>query len=342
MSAAARPPRQPWREGEGRGAESKVQELTPSPSFPWIDIAQTPFAQDDSAAYYQFLLPNDHRPHGFIAPKVVATMPWTADFRVSPPGELPRSVRLLDTSGGADTPGACRESLRRMVEAAIATNQYDFLRNLHNEDFKIVGAPYPVQLLRTAAPLFGIACRGAHLTMYVRGAEGRIKIWVPRRSMSVKTFKGMLDSTVAGGVRAEESPFECIVHEADEEASLPEALVRERVRARGVITYVSRTGQGLGAELGLMVPECIYVYDLEVGEDVVPTPRDGEVKEFYLWDVETVRAAMRRGEFKPNCAVVLIDFFIREGIITDENERHYVDIMRHMHRQLPVPTSGPA
>ena len=73
---------------------------------------------------------------------------------------------------------------------------------------------------------------------------------------------------------------------------------------------------------------------------MVPRPRDGEVKEFYLWDVETVRGAMLRGEFKTNCALVLIDFFIRHGIVTDENEGDYLELMTRMHRILPVPTSG--
>ncbi len=247
-------------------------------------------------------------------------MPWTADFQVSGAGELPRTVRLLDTSGGADPSSACRESLRKVIQAAIAAGGFETLRRTHSEDFKVLGAPYPVQMLRTAAPLFGVACRGAHLTVYVQEPDGGLKIWVRGGRQRVKTYPGMLDSTVAGGIRAEESPFECILHEADEEASLSEELVRSKVRACGVISYVSKTGRGLGADLGLMVPECLYLYEVEVGPEVVPKPRDGEVKEFYLWDVDTVKAAMLRGEFKTNCAVVLIDFFIRHGIITQENE----------------------
>ncbi|KAH8901342.1 hypothetical protein GQ53DRAFT_835180 [Thozetella sp. PMI_491] len=307
-------------------------------NFPHIDISKTPYAEDAEPAFYQFLLPGDPTPHGFISPLVVAKMPWTPDFKISVPGELPRTVQLLDSSGGMDTSATCNDALARLIQAAIATKEFDMLNRPHSEDFKILGANPPVQMLRSAAPLFGIACRGAHMTVFVQSPEG-LKIWVPRRSMTVKTFPGMLDSSVAGGIRAEESPFECILHEADEEASLDEDLVRTRVKSCGVITSVSKTGQGRGANLGLMVPECIYLYDLEVGPDVVLKPRDGEVKEFYLWDVETIKIAMENGEFKTNCAVVLIHFFIRHGIITPENERDYLELITRMHRPLPVPTS---
>lgn len=35
-------------------------------------------------------------------------------------------------------------------------------------------------------------------------------------------------------------------------------------------------------------PETEFLYELELPADFVPTPQDGEVSEFYLWDVEQV------------------------------------------------------
>ena len=176
------------------------------------------------------------------------------------------------------------------------------------------------------------------MTMFTE--DGELKIWVPRRSAHLKSYPGMLDTTVDGGVKVEESPFECIIHKADEEASLPEDLIRERVRACGVLTYAARSGAGSGGEQSLIVPDIIYVYDLEVGEDVVPKPRDEEVKDFYLWDVERIKEALGRGEFKPNCVVVMVDFLIRHGVITEENEGIYLNIVQRLHRRLPVDTSA--
>ncbi|TPX17804.1 uncharacterized protein E0L32_002905 [Thyridium curvatum] len=308
-------------------------------SFPDIDIAQTPYSDDNQSAFYQFLLPNDPRPHGYMVPSVVERMPWTADFKISPPTARPRTVQLIDTSNGSNTSQACNKSLLEVVEAAKAARIFEGLRPRPNyEDYKVIGANFPVQLQRSAAPLFGIANRGAHLNIYTVAEDGALKFWVPRRSAHIRTWPGMLDNAVAGGVRAEESPFECIVHEADEEASLPEELIRTRARATGVITYVSRSAPGSGAEIGLMVPDCIYTFDLQVGPDEVPRPRDEEVQEFYLWSVDQVKEALARGEFKPNCALVMIDFFIRRGVITEDNEQDYLQLVTRLHRTLPVPT----
>lgn len=329
-------------------------------------------------------------------------MPWTPDFVVSPPGALPRTVTLLDTSSpsgassttAASTAAACNASLSTVVRLAQEKSLFakTLGRKAAGEDFRIMGycpsndndndndnnnnSGGLVQLRRSAAPLFGIANRGAHMTVYTRDpATGAYRFWTPRRSAHLATYPGMLDNTVAGGVRAEETPLECILHEADEEASLPGDFVRRHVRAVGAVTYVTQTGSGGGVDnnnndnnnktkttgadadadtqtsvggfdTGLCVPDVLYCYDLEIPADqadaVVPAPRDDEVECFYLWDLETTRAALARGEFKPNTALVLLDFFVRHGLLTEEDEPDYVEILARLHRRLPVPTAATA
>lgn len=176
------------------------------------------------------------------------------------------------------------------------------------------------------------------MTAYSRTPSG-LKIWVPRRSEHSFTYPGMLDSTVAGGVRGEESPFECIVHEADEEASLSGDLVRRDTVPCGVVTYMGTSDPGSGGELGLICPGMLYVFDLEINESTVPRPKDNEVKEFYLWDPEKIKQAMLRSEFKPNCNLVMIDFMIRHGMITADNEKDFVEIATRLHRKLLLPTA---
>lgn len=91
-----------------------------------------------------------------------------------------------------------------------------------------------------------------------------------------------------------------------------------------------------------MAPDLVYVYDLEVGPDIVPTPKDGEVKEFYLMGIEEVKRALKRGEFKTNSAVVMVDFFVRQGFVTAEEvgEGVLVEVSQRMHRRLPFPVSA--
>lgn len=311
-------------------------------------------------------------------------MPWTQDFQIDTTQQPRRSVRLLDASHGTDTAAACNAALRTLVQAAQAHNVFakTLGRKADGEHFRIMAAPnYQgkralVQLQRSAAPLLGIANRGAHMTVYTRSpsspgtgagrdggggggggggdddAASTYRFWVPRRSRHLPTYPGMLDNTVAGGVKADESPLECIVHEADEEASLPADLVARHVRPVGIITYLTQTGSGGGSDqqaapgsfdAGLCVPDVLYNYDLEIpaalADTMVPKPRDDEVEEFYLWDLATVQDAMARGEFKPNTALALIDFFIRHGIVHEGNEPDFVEIVSRLHRKLPVPTS---
>ncbi|KAI1410812.1 NUDIX domain-containing protein [Hypoxylon sp. FL1857] len=310
-------------------------------NFPYIDISRTPYAESPDPVFYQLLLPNDPRPHGFLHPSVVAKMPWTSSFSVSPPDVRPRTVQVLDSSDGKDTSGACNAAFLDLVQQAADAGTFASLsRRRPTEEYRVMGAKYPpVRMKRAAAPLFGIACRGAHMTVYTRTPEDELKIWVPRRSAHLHTYPGKLDSTIAGGVRADESPFECIVHEADEEASLPESIVRQHARSCGAITYVGTSDAGSGLEDGLMASGVLYLYDMEVDSSVIPKPQDNEVQEFNLWDVQQIKEAMLRGEFKPNCASVMIDFFIRHGIIAEDNEPDYLEIVTRLHRVLPVPTT---
>ena len=95
-----------------------------------------------------------------------------------------------------------------------------------------------------------------------------------------------------------------------------------------------------GGETGLLQPECQFVYDLELTPDIIPKPNDDEVESFHLWPVEKVQKAMAEAQFKPNCALVLLDFFVRHGILTPENEKDYVEIVSRLHRRLPFLTRG--
>ena len=272
-----------------------------------------------------------------MLPETVSKMPWTPDFTITQ--EPPLSVQLHPIDIASDDISAvCNNAFAKVINTAIDQDLFDIIHGEHSEPVSIPGANSPVQIERYAAPLFGTVNRGAHLTVFTRTKDG-LKIWVARRSAHIFSYPNKLDTTVAGGVRATESPFETIIHEADEEASLESALIRSDVRAVGAITYMTSRESKSGREKGLVASDMVYVYDLEVGEDVVPKPNDDEVEGFYLWDVEKVKEELSNGGFKPNSAVVMIDFFIRHGVITAENENDYTEMIMRMHGKLPFPTA---
>ena len=107
----------------------------------------------------------------------------------------------------------------------------------------------------------------------------------------------------------------------------------------GVLTYITLLERGQGEIGGLVKPDMVHVYDLEVGEDILPKPHDDEVKDFYLMMLDEAKTALLWKEFKTNSAAVMIDFFIRHGIITADNERDYTEISMRLHRTLPFPTA---
>ncbi|KAL2761251.1 hypothetical protein ACRALDRAFT_1059117 [Sodiomyces alcalophilus JCM 7366] len=228
----------------------------------------------------------------------------------------------------------------RLAHYWRSQNAFPILRGWRDELWPVYGTEGELlfNIERSATGLFGVVRYGVHLNGFVRCAESShgIKLWVARRSSTKSTFPGMLDNVAAGGLMSGERPFECIVREADEEADLPGDFTRERIKAVGGLTYMYITQEQAG-ESGLIYPEVQWVYDLELPEHVVPKPKDGEVGDFTLCTIEEVQTQLSQRQFKPNCALVVIDFFIRHGILTKQNEPGFDEIIRRIHRKLPFP-----
>ncbi|KAI0875976.1 NUDIX hydrolase domain-like protein [Hypoxylon argillaceum] len=251
--------------------------------------------------------------------------------------EAAQTVRAFEHATEAERTAAVEAVMRHWRD----TGAFAVLRGWRDEKWPVYGGDAEVvySAERSGTGMLGVMRYGVHMTGYVRDAAAPhgMRIWVPRRAPTKSTYPGMLDNTVAGGLMTGEDPFECIVREADEEASLPEAVMRERARFIGMVTYIYITDERAGGEEGQIYPETQWVYDIELPAGERPTPKDGEVAEFYLWTVDEVRAELARGSYKPNCALILVDFFIRHGIITPDNEPDYAEILQRLHRRLPFP-----
>ncbi|KAI9023904.1 NUDIX hydrolase domain-like protein, partial [Hyaloraphidium curvatum] len=216
-----------------------------------------------------------------------------------------------------------------------ATDAFPCLRGWREERYPVYGDPslarnMVMTIERSGAELFGIRTFGAHLTCFVR--ESEMRIWVAQRSPTKQTFPGMLDNTVAGGIPYDQTPGECMVRECEEEAGIP-AWLAEKARPVGAVTYntLSRHN-GIG-------PEAQFVYDLELPPDFLPVPQDGEVAGFRLCTVPEVLSDVRAGRFKPNCAIIAVDFLIRHGFITPENEPEYLAVTARLHKESEL--AGP-
>ncbi|EFH13040.1 NUDIX hydrolase, partial [Teichococcus cervicalis] len=196
-----------------------------------------------------------------------------------------------------------------LAEAAQGLAKAGYLR-LRGEPFDIRAEPEgPVlaTLDRGAVPAFGVLAQGVHLNGLVRRADG-LHLWLGKRARDKAVAPGQWDNIVAGGTPAGLSPQETLVKEAAEEAGLaPELVARARPVSR--LSYIMQVPEGLRRDI-------LHVYDLDIPEDVTPAPQDDEVEHFELWPVRRVLEAVRDTDgFKFNVNLVLIDLFLREGLI---------------------------
>jgi 8-oxo-dGTP pyrophosphatase MutT (NUDIX family) len=170
--------------------------------------------------------------------------------------------------------------------------------------------PVLTQIDRGAIPSFGIQAVGVHVNGLVQLPNG-LHLWVARRSMDKLLDPGKLDHIVAGGVPAGLSPLETLVKEAGEEAAIPPALASSAVHA-GVIAYAMERAEGLRRDR-------LHCYDLMLPPEFTPNAADGEVEAFELWPLaRAVEAVRESDDFKFNVNLVLIDLFLRRGLIAGQ------------------------
>lgn len=160
---------------------------------------------------------------------------------------------------------------------------------------------------RGAIPAFGVIGQGVHLNGLVRRADG-LHVWVGVRSPHKAVAPGQLDNIVAGGMPAGYAPLECLLKEAEEEAGMPAALLAA-ARPTARLSYILQAPEGLRRDI-------LHVFDLELPESFTPRPNDDEVERFELWPAARLLEAVRETEdVKFNVNLVLIDLFLREGLL---------------------------
>jgi 8-oxo-dGTP pyrophosphatase MutT (NUDIX family) len=229
----------------------------------------------------------DGHPVGYVAPDLLAGAPAAPDGGVAADrAMLADEAQRLLTAGRYRRRGEAFDVRDDSTDEVVAT------------------------LDRGVLPLFGIRAVGVHLNGLVRAPEGT-RLWVARRAASKALDPGKLDHVAAGGVPAGLSPAATLVKEAAEEAAIPEELARRAVQV-ATISYAMERPEGLRRDR-------IHCYDLELPADFVPRAADGEVEGFFLWPLGRAAEAVRDGDaFKFNVNLVLIDLFLRSGLIRGE------------------------
>lgn len=203
--------------------------------------------------------------------------------------------------------GALGEVAAHLASAGIAS--------LRREAFDVRAAPGSevlARLDRGALSPLGVISQGAHMNGRVRRPDG-LHLWVGWRSKDKSVAPGKLDNLVAGGVPSGLSPMQTLLKEAAEEASMTPALAAQ---ARQVSRVSYRMADGLGIRR-----DVLHCFDLDLPEDFVPAPADDEVERFELWPAERLLRTVREtSDVKFNVNLVLIDLFLREGLVDPGSE----------------------
>lgn len=183
-------------------------------------------------------------------------------------------------------------------------------------------APPLMNMERAAVPLFGVKGYGVHMNGVVGGGAD-LRMWIAKSSLAKPTGPGKLDQLVAGGQPAGVSLADNLIKECAEEAAIPADFARRAVPT-GAVSYVTERPEGLRRDV-------LFNYDLQLPESFEPHNADGEVDSFHLWPIERVIETVRDTDaFKFNCALVVIDFLIRRGLIAPDHP-DYVALVRGLH-----------
>lgn len=126
------------------------------------------------------------------------------------------------------------------------------------------------------------------------------------------------------------SPKQTMMREAMEEASIPEHLSQkvQPVTCCSMMMDVPNRGLVLDTE---------FIYDLQVETSFQPLPLDGEVHGFYLMNLDEVKQRCLLSEFTPEATLVVIDFLVRHGALSAENERDYLGVVQQLRQNIPLP-----
>ncbi len=223
----------------------------------------------------------------------------------------PRIVGALEAMDGV---GRTPEGITLAAGAALAGISRALaergLYRWRGEEFDVRAMPEgPVlaRIDRGAIPSFGVQAVGVHVNGLVRRADG-LHMWIAIRASDKLLDPGKLDHIVAGGVPAGLDPAATLLKEAEEEAAIPPELAGTAEPA-GVIEYAMERPEGLRRDR-------VHCYDLMLPDDFTPLAADGEVEAFELWPLSRAIGVVRdTNDFKFNVNLVLIDLFLRQGLI---------------------------
>lgn len=214
-------------------------------------------------------------------------------------GILIEPQRLLINGG--------RPALLSQTWSALAERMREggFIPGWRNEAFAFLDQQGHAlfQLERAAFRTFGLKSMASHINGFTEDRQ----IWLGRRSEIKQIDPGKLDNLSAGGISADETPWVCARRELWEEAGIPQAI------AAGIQPAGRMEMRRPTPPLGFHA-ESLFIYDLLIPSNLLPTNHDGEVAGFIAVSYGEAAARILADEFTADAALVTADFILRRSI----------------------------
>ncbi|XP_041801585.1 thiamin pyrophosphokinase 2 [Chelmon rostratus] len=221
------------------------------------------------------------------------------------------------------------EAVDAVLQAMRQEGSLSCLKGWRDEKYSVMpkfSDPPLMSMERAATSLFGVKRYGVHVNGYTVSNSGEVSMWLARRSPTKQTYPGLLDNVAAGGLAAGIGVKETLVKECQEEACIP-AAIAEKAHPVTTVSYTYNDEEGV-------FPESQFVFDVELPLDFKPRVGDGEVQDFYLLPIDKVKELLATDDFKPNCAMVVLDFLIRHSFIEPDTEPCYQEFVAGLHQTL--------
>lgn len=133
--------------------------------------------------------------------------------------------------------------------------------------------------------------------VHINGFAGDGDLWCGQRALSKPTDPGLLDSLSAGGLSAGQGLWTVLQRELWEEAGLT-LRSGQRLQWLGSIDSCRPVPEG-------WQHETLWVFNLELGDDQVPSNQDGEVARFLRMPPQEVVQQVRARAFTPDAVLAL-------------------------------------
>lgn len=222
------------------------------------------------------------------------------------------------------TPAARSKAIAHLAPALIATGLFPKLRGELYAARNHWSDKPAFTIDRAFVPGFGLRAFGVHVNGIVEKKNGP-HLWIGTRAKDMRVEPGKHDNMVAGGQPADLGLIENVVKECGEEAHIKPPLAR-KAKPASVLSYCFECPEGIRCDT-------LFCYDLVMPANVKPRASE-EISRYALKPLAAVLKEVRTTKsYKFNVNIVIIDFAIRRGVITPENEPDYEKIVAGLHER---------